>query len=445
MSHRRTLPLLIALIALAAFAGPRELVAKSPARHVILITLDGFAAYNLDDPRAALPNLRRLAREGVRAEAMTVSNPSVTWPNHTTLVTGVTPSRHGVIANGIIEPGPSGRLIINPRHSKAELCKVPTVYDLAHARGMKTAEVNWPVTRDAPTLDFRFPDHPEAIRYTTPSLLTAMKDLGLLSPPSQAEFSEAGSVRRDEIWTGAATHLIRTEKPNLLLLHLLNTDGTQHAHGPFSNEGYTALALADRFVGDVLAAVDDAGLRKSTTVIVTADHGFIRVTKQIQPNAILKRAGLDDAYGISEGGVHYVYLPTAAQRPEIVAKAKEALREVQGIQAIYEPSEYGPLGFPTPQQSPQAPQLLVAAKDGFAFSNAFDGDDVVTPPRATGSHGYLHTYPKMDALFVATGAGLRPKRKLGRINNLDVAPTLANLLGLRMENVDGKPLEEMLR
>lgn len=439
----KAIPFLLSLFLVLAVASPREIEAKSAARHVVLITLDGFAAYNLDDPRASLPNLRRIAKEGVRAEKMTVANPSVTWPNHTTLVTGVTPARHGVIANGIIEPGASGRLTINPRHSKTEMCKVPTIYDLAHAAGMKTAEINWPVTRDAETLDFRFPDHPEMIRYTTPSLLTAIKDLGLLTPPSQEQFNAAGSVRRDEIWTGAATHLIRSEKPNLLLLHLLNTDGTQHAHGPFSNEAYTALALADRFVGDVVAAVKDAGLQKSTAVIITADHGFVRVTQQIQANAILKRAGPEDAYGISEGGVHYVYLPKAT--PESTARARAALRGVQGVEAVYDPSEYGALGFPTPQQSPQAPQLLVAAKDGFAFSNAFEGEDVVTSAKATGSHGYVHTQPKVDALFVATGAGLRAKSKVERLRNVDVAPTIARLLGLRMENVDGKPIVEILR
>lgn len=442
----RTLLLLLALFTVLGFSSASETQAKGAARHVVLISLDGFAAYNLDDPKASLPNLRRIAREGVRADGMSVITPSVTWPDHTTLVTGVTPARHHVIANGVIEPNAqTGRLATNPRHSKLEMCKVPTVYDLAHAAGMKTAEINWPVTRDAPTLDFRFPDHPDAVRYATPSLLKELEQNGLFDAPTQASFGPAGSVRRDEIWTNAAAHLIRVHKPNLLLLHLLNTDGVQHAHGPLTNEAYTALSLADRQVGDVLAAIKDAGIEKRTAVMVTADHGFMRVTKEIRLNPWLKRTGYDGAYVIPEGGVDYVYLPPSSQKPETVAKLRQALAALEGVAAVYEPKEYAAIGFPTPEQSPQAPQLLVDAKEGYAFSNAADGEDIVTLPRATGTHGYVHTNPKMDAVFVARGAGLRTKARIGRIKNVDVAPTIASLLGLRMEGIDGKPLSDILR
>ncbi len=66
-------------------------------RHVVVITIDGLPAYYLDDPAASLPVIRGLAADGVAAEGMRVSNPSVTWPNHTTLMTGVHPERHGVL------------------------------------------------------------------------------------------------------------------------------------------------------------------------------------------------------------------------------------------------------------------------------------------------------------------------------------------------------------
>jgi predicted AlkP superfamily pyrophosphatase or phosphodiesterase len=292
---------------------------------VVLISIDGFAAYNLDDPRVPLPNIRRLAAEGVRAERMTVSTPSVTWPNHTTLVTGVPPGRHGVLANGRIEAQPDGTYRIDPRRSKAELCRAETVYDVARAAGLKTAEVNWPVTRDAPTLDWRFPDHPSPIRYSTPALVQSLVELKLLKEPTDAAFTAIGSVARDEVWTGAATHLIRKERPNLLLLHLLYTDGVQHAYGPGTSEAHAALALADRYVGDVLQALREARIADRTTVLVTADHGFIRTTKNIAPNVRFREAGLirpatgaaaeHDAYALSEGGLALVYAKRARSEP----------------------------------------------------------------------------------------------------------------------------------
>ena len=74
--------------------------------HVIIITIDGCAAYNLKDKNAPIPTLRKLAEEGAVAEGMKVCNPSVTWPNHTTLISGVRPDKHGVLFNGILErPG----------------------------------------------------------------------------------------------------------------------------------------------------------------------------------------------------------------------------------------------------------------------------------------------------------------------------------------------------
>lgn len=423
-------------------------------RHVVLISIDGFGAYNVDDPRIPLPNIRRLAKSGARADAMTVSTPSVTWPNHTTLVTGVSPAKHGVLANGRIEPSSTTPFAINPRRTKEELCRATTVYDVAHRAGLETAEINWPVTRSAPTLHYSFPDHPDPLQYTTPSLIKDLIGMGLLTGPEEAAFRGLGAVSRDQVWTEAAVHLLKKERPHLLMLHLLNTDGQQHAHGPTTTEAFTALSLADRYVGDVVQALEDAKIAKRTSVFVVADHGFIRVTKQIKPHVRLKSAGLIrsgsggkleyDVQSISEGGVALVYVPQARTRPDLVAKAKAALTGLEGVETILTPDRYGPYGLPTPERDPQGPNLVLAAKDGYAFSNDASGEEVVTLTRAVGTHGYLQTNPKVDAAFIAGGAGIRQGARVQRVANLDVAPTIAQLLGLRMEGVDGRVLQEIL-
>jgi predicted AlkP superfamily pyrophosphatase or phosphodiesterase len=433
----------------AQSSGPRK------DQQVVLISLDGFGAYNVDDPRLPLPNIRALAARGSRADAMTVSTPSVTWPNHTTLVTGVSPAKHGVLANGKIEAGTSTPMTINPRRSKDELCRVTTVYDVAHQAGLKTAEVNWPVTRDAATLHFRFPDHPDAIRYSTPSLIAAVVGPGLLAKPDDASFRSLGSVGRDQVWTQAAVHLLKREKPNLLLLHLLNTDGQQHAHGPSVTEAFTALSLADRYVGDVVQALAEAKTTKRTTVIVTADHGFVQVTKLVKPNVRFRANGLIratadggkleyDVQSISEGGSALVYVPGSRANPALLERARLSLARLEGVERIVTPDQYATYGLPLPEQDSQAPHLVLAAKDGYAFSNENTGEDVTTLPKPIGAHGYLHTNPKVDAAFVASGAGIRKGARVPRISNTDVAPTIARLLGKRMERVDGRVLTEIL-
>ncbi|MFN3648776.1 MAG: alkaline phosphatase family protein [Armatimonadota bacterium] len=455
--NRRTLLQLAGAAAGTALLGRHaaaQRIGPARAKHVVLISLDGFAADYLDDPRLPLPNLRRLAEEGARADRLTVITPSVTWPDHTTLVTGVTPARHGVLANGLIETGTGPTpYAINPRRSKEELCRVPTLYDVAKVAGLRTAEVNWPVTRGAATLDFSIPDHPEPLTHSTPQLLQELRALKILGEGEDA-LNRVGSVTRDQIWTDAAVHLIRKHRPNVLLLHLLNTDGTQHAHGPNTNEAYTALALADRQVGDVLRAVGESGLKDETAVFVVADHGFIRVTRQIQPNVRLREAGLIRvgeggrleyaAQSLSEGGVALVYVPDRLLRPELVEKTRAALNGLEGVERIVDPSGYDELGLPQPSRSPQAPDFVLAAKDGFAFGNATTGAEVVSQERATGSHGYLHTNPRMDGICVAAGAGIRRGARVERARNLDVAPTLAHLLGLDLGPVEGKVIRDFV-
>ncbi|HEU4752339.1 MAG TPA: ectonucleotide pyrophosphatase/phosphodiesterase, partial [Armatimonadota bacterium] len=350
---RRAL-LLGAAALLVTFARHASAQRRAADRHVVMISIDGFAADYLDDPRLPIPNIRRLAEEGVRANRMTVCTPSVTWPNHTTLVTGVPPSRHGVLANGRIEAGDNGAYSINPRRGKTELCRAETLYDAAHAAGLRTAEINWPVTRAAPTLDYSFPDHPEPLKYTTPSLLRDLQELKLLRSPSDAAFTALGPVARDEVWTAAAAHLLKRERPNLLLLHLLYTDGAQHAHGPQSAEAYAALTLADRHVGDILRAIQDADLQERATVFVVADHGFVRTTWDIAPNVKLREAGLIrktgetpagaekleyDAHAVPEGGLALVYAPAARKKPELLEQVKRALTGIEGVERLVEPSE----------------------------------------------------------------------------------------------------------
>ena len=103
----------------------------------MLISLDGFPAYLWRDETIPLPNLRRLAAEGAVADAMTISNPAITWPNHTTLVTGVPPQKHGVLYNGlVVRGGPGKPNAIEPWVDKSRLVRVPTVYDAAFNAGL---------------------------------------------------------------------------------------------------------------------------------------------------------------------------------------------------------------------------------------------------------------------------------------------------------------------
>jgi predicted AlkP superfamily pyrophosphatase or phosphodiesterase len=154
------------------------------ARHVVLISVDGLAASYLDDPRADFPTLRMLAQRGASARGMITAFPSVTWPAHVTLVTGVAPRTHGVIGNAVFDRGKNRLLtyIGDPELTKDQAIRAPTLYDVAHAAGLKCGSVIWPCSNGAKTLDWVIPDSNKVelhARYTTPGFREALADAGI--------------------------------------------------------------------------------------------------------------------------------------------------------------------------------------------------------------------------------------------------------------------------
>lgn len=425
--------------------------AASPS-HVILITIDGLAGFYLSDPQAPLPTLRKLAAQGAQAEALRVSNPSTTWPNHATLITGVSPERHSVLFNGLlVRDGPGQPVSIEAKRDQSDLIAVPTVFDVLHRAGYRTAAINWPCTRGATTLDDNFPDAPDRVRQMTPRLRAELIRAGILGDAEDATFTKRGAAAADQAWSAAAVHLLQARPPNLLLLHLLSTDVIQHRYGPQSPAAYTALALADAEVAEVVQALGSAGLRDQTSVLIASDHGFVRPSKLINPNVVLRQAGLlrpgprRRAQSVSEGGTAFVYLTQPKTAVEDRSQVIALLRGIEGIAQILQPDQYASLRLPEPGQGSQVGDLLLVAKEGYTFSDEFFEDDVITPlPMPLGSHGYLASDPRMNGVFIAWGRRIKPGIKLGLVDARDVAPTIAALLDQKLAGVQGKVLAAML-
>lgn len=440
-------------ILFASLWGISTLQAAGTTNHqVILITIDGLAASYLADPRAPLPTLRKLAAEGAVAESLRVSNPTVTWPNHTTLVTGVTPAKHSVLFNGkLIRGGPGESIRLEGECDKQDLVAVPTIYDVLHAAGFRIANINWPCTRNAPAIADNFPDVPDPIAQMTPRLRSELIRSGALPDDRSESFHARGGAAADQTWTAAAVHLLRNRPPNLLLLHLLVTDGIQHQYGPQSSAAYTAIALADANVAEVLRAVEATGRRAQTTVIVASDHGFARPKKLINPNVVFRKAGLfrpsprRQAQALSEGGTAFVYLTQPSTQASDRTNVMALLRDHEGIATIIQPESCQSLGLPHPERDPQMGDLILVAKEGYAFSDeAFEDESITEIKTPVGSHGYLATDPRMHGIFIAAGRGIKPGIKLGLVENVDVAPTIAKLFGQNLKTADGKVLREIL-
>ncbi len=430
--------------------------AANKDRHVVLISIDGFPAYLWDDPSAPIATLRRLAAEGARARAMTTSNPSITWPCHTTLVTGVAPQKHGVLINGkILRQGPGQPPKIEQWVDKTELVFAPTLYDVAHAAGLTTAESDWVAVTRAKTITWRFPELPDPDGQIEREMIAA----GLATHDDIAGMALGANRRkiafRDEMWTRATAHMIRRHKPNLVLHHTLNTDSSHHRYGPGTDPSHSALALADRLVADVVQAVDDAGLRPRTTFIITTDHGFKKVTDFIYPNVALRQAGLiraagptvthADAYTLAQGGIAFVYITDPARKSELRPALMQLLAGLPGIDRVIDAREAHALGMPTPDENPGMGDLILYPKNGHSFRGEVAGAETKGPAvNYSGSHGYFNGDRELDGIFIAHGAGIRRGVEVERVRNLDVAPTIARLLALPLPGADGRVLVEIL-
>ncbi len=447
--------MLSALVASAAEPAAPQPEPKPADRHVILITLDGFPAWLWRDESVPVPNLRRLAREGAAARAMTVSNPSITWINHTTLVTGVNPRRHGVLFNGLlVRQGPDQPPKIEPWVDKDRLVFAPTLYDLAFGAGLTTAEVDWVAITRPGTINWSFAEIPHADGKVEKEMIAA----GILRSDQIGWFH--GPARKnmpwhDAMWTNAASFIFQKHRPNLLLFHQLNPDAIHHQYGPGSAASYTALAYADALVGELLKTVERSGVGPRTTIFIASDHGFKKVAKIIYPNVTLKRAGHlkasgaaithHDAVAVAEGGMAFVYVTEPQRKAELLPALKKLFAASEGVASVHDGHDGPKFGMPKPEENQGMGDLFLFAKDGYAFKAEVVGTAAVAPTQGyLGTHGYRADDPDMDGIFIAYGNGIKRGVSLSRVANLDVAPTIARLLGLEIPQAEGRVLTEIL-
>jgi predicted AlkP superfamily pyrophosphatase or phosphodiesterase len=443
--HRRAGLLLLLMV--AALCGKGAQAAAPGHRMVIVISLDGFPAYALKDPRLPIPTLRKLAREGASATAMQPINPTVTWPNHTAMVTGVDASRHHVLANGLLTHQPDGSVTVEPWRDKDVMVQAPTVYDVAYQAGLTTAQVDWVAIYGAKTITWSFPENPDPKGLIENELVAD----GLVTTAQLADFDASSPAWQDQIRTEAAVDILKRYKPDLMLLHLLSLDDTNHAYGPMSDASLEAMAFLDDRVKQLVDTLQAAGLSDRATILVVSDHGFRKIQHTIHPNVALRAHGFAhevggkaswDGWVVPSGGTAMVYVAQNARRAYSLKRLQTLFAQMEGVERVYQPGEFAQLGLTLTPDSDQTPDLLLAARPGYGFGHDDTGEVERNAPG--GTHGYLNSDPEMQAIFLAWGSGIRPGVRLDTIPNVDVAPTIAALLSIGMNNIAGHPLNEIL-
>ncbi len=410
---------------------------------VVMVSIDGFAAFYWDDEQARLPTLRRLAERGAIATSMEAVFPTTTWPTHVSMVTGVSPKAHGVVANHILnrETRTAEDLTGDPIYDAPDLLRAPTVYDLAHRAGLRTAAVDWPATRNATTLDFNLPFFKDQRVFETQTARAVWEELSALGYPMHRQGEWALLPKRfhkDEMVGRVAAHAVRRHEPALLLLHFLCVDSFQHLYGPRSPEAYWALEYVDGLIGRFLDSLPAPGLDE-TAVFVVSDHGFLPSNREIRPNVRLRKLGAQrQARFVMNHGAGALYRLDAD--PGAVDQLAREIATMEGVSGMWPATEYEALGLPAPADHHQVADVMFEAAPGYSYGDAADGPDEHGPPKYLGTHGQRPIYADNAAFFLAVGAGIRRGMPLGAIKSRDVAPTVAAALDLRMEAVEGAVL-----
>jgi predicted AlkP superfamily pyrophosphatase or phosphodiesterase len=435
---------LAALALLAAAPAP----GRRPADHVVLISIDGLLPeYYLrpQDFGLSLPNLLSLRDAGTFAETVVGQYPSVTYPSHTSMVTGMRPARHGIISNTRFDPERGS----TQWYREADALKAPTLWQKASDAGLKTAGLSWPVTVGA-RIDALIPESQagEGLswldtmrRMSTAGLVDdVVKQLGGFGPDDDRDIA-----KRDRFFATATVHVLRTQKPNLLLLHLVQTDAAQHRFGRHSPQAKAAFTAVDGHLGEIVRATEEAGIRPRTAFVITGDHGFYRVHSALQPNVVLRRAGLlttgpDGKIQSWQAAAHGGAIRLKDPADKALASRAEALfRELAdgrygGLFRVVDRKELDALGA-----YPEA-AFFVEPVDGYMVTAGFEGDEFVAPTATRGSHGYHPDQPALYTGLVLSGAGVRPGLVVPRARQIDVGPTAARLLGLDLGETEGAPM-----
>lgn len=389
------------LVALAGCATRPAAPATPPAHPVLLVSIDAFRADYLD--RHLTPTLQAMADDGARAKYMWPSFPSLTFPNHYTLVTGRVPDRNGIVNNTMRDPA-LGRFSLGNRAATSDgrwWAEAEPIWVTAQKHGLRTATMFWPGT-EAEIHGVR-PDH---------------------WIPFDDSLSSKARVDKLLSWID-----VPGPKPSFETLYFDAVDHAGHEFGPDSPEVNAALREVDDALAYLVAQLRQRGLYDGMNIVVVSDHGMADVPKG---NIVFsdEATNLDDLDTVSYG-VMATFAPREGHDASgAIARLLGPHEHMRCYRKEDLPArlDYG--------KNPRVPPYLCLAETGWSIISHADLAKR-KDPMSRGEHGYDNQDPAMRALFIAHGPGIARGVTLAPFQNVDVYPLLAHLLGLTPLPNDG--------
>ncbi len=401
---------------------------------LVLISLDGLWEKDFS-MLESMPYIGALIRSGVFCKNVQTVYPALTYPVHATILTGCRPEAHGIAHNQPFSPdlAPANR----PWYWEASRVKQPTIHQIIHEKGGRTASILWPVTGMSPHIHWNFPEvlalpgenqTLKMLRYGSALWILAMEVRYGRQRKSihQPDLDDYATVLAEKL-------LFLRHPPDFLSLHLVDCDEMRHLYGADSTEARESIHRLDRRVGKLLTALDRQRLGRDTAVALVSDHGLWDVNRPVSLEEALHKTGLSDICRAQSTGMG-AYLHLADGRLENMERVLLFLDENKntlGISRIYGVKELREMG------AGQNIRLAVEAAPDVAFV-----DDLATEKRAKATHGFGPNHPAAQCLFMMAGPGIRKGKALEHARMEDIAPTLMRLLGCDMPSAQGEILSD---
>ena len=424
---------------------------------LVVISLDSMGFRDLNELRDLVPNLAQLIEKGTWVKKVQGIFPTLTYPSHTSIITGQYPAVHGVVNNTKLQP----RRLSPDWYWYRKDVKATPLYDVAREAGMTTAAFLWPVTAGS-KIDYNlaelFPN-----RIWTNLVMVSLK---ASSPWFLMQMNHRyGKLRHgikqpwlDDFITACAVDTLKNKQPDLTLIHLVDMDSMRHRYGVRSDEAKAALQRLDGRVARLIRATKDAGTYDQTNFVILGDHYQINVDKMIHLNQLFAKQGWltpVDGKTTYKGnwrvtaktcdGETYVYTRGNVD----LGKVKQVIAGVEGVEHIYDGAEAVKLGA-----DPKC-AFLVEAKPGYYFTDEVHRPAVVekvdpaslgTHDRYHGVHGYGPNQPNYFTTAIFAGPDVREGATVEGAHLVDEGPTFAALLGLKYPApTAGQPIRGVLK
>lgn len=423
---------------------------------LVIVSFDALGAEDVAQHLDMMPNLAQLIQRGAHVKKVEGIYPTLTYPSHTSIMTGVYPAKHGIVNNTKIQPE---RGDSPDWYWYAKDIQVPTLFDLAHQKGLKTAAFLWPVSAKAPITWNIAEIFPNRI-WTNQVLVSFNASTPYFMFDMNRRFGKLrNGIKQpnlDNFITAAAVDTIKNKKPDLLAVHLVDMDAHRHQFGVRSSEAYAALKRLDAHLGELIAATKVAGNFEDTNFVVLGDHFQIDVDHMIHLNQLFAEQGwlavtekglIDGDWRVlakTTDGSTYVYI----KDDSLQGKVRSIVNQVQGVEAIYQPSDLIKWHI-----NPDA-AFIVEAQNGYFFTDevnrsavveATNDADLGTSDRYKAVHGFRPDKPDYQTILVLAGPDIE-HITIDDARLVDEAPTFARLLDVEFENVlDGIPLEKVIK